>query len=350
MMYSRDGGCYDDGGAVRWWGRSSCSTLNLSADTQSATSAFGSPRNDDSVLLTSSNMSGDPIIIHAEVLANIRQTSVDVQLSTPATEATSAKLDRAGSRLIIAHAGVEEWLLLPMPVAPETQLHPIPAGRSSHSLRLPLDSSCKLEVFCPEEQAIPWTATDLDASVEIKCQACLHPLLHANTIKHWKDMPSDNWAEMMDLWHCHKPIVDDDNGSQPDGNATTKAYGANTAISAQPGTAFADITTLIIDPGDCEGVKVRTIHAMHAHLRRMCGGAIRRWPGRRILFPLLNGTVIDTTSLEKDWPYYYYWHTHSLAAPSTLATMGRRDVDCQAISPIATETSARPNKMTRVRE
>jgi hypothetical protein len=78
----------------------------------------------------------------------------------------------------------------------------------------------------------------------------------------WKDLPSENWAEMMEFWHCHKP---DHKHGEDHGDASGKAdektlaargYGASSVISAQEGVGFVDLTTLLFTESDCQHLTV----------------------------------------------------------------------------------------------
>ncbi|KAF4989583.1 hypothetical protein FGRMN_9045 [Fusarium graminum] len=65
-------------------------------------------------------------------------------------------------------------------------------------------------------------------------------------------LPSENWAEMMEFWHCHKPH---DHEHQDPESLASKGYGANHAISAQQGTGFVDLTSFLFSEPDCRGLK-----------------------------------------------------------------------------------------------
>ncbi|KAF5022241.1 hypothetical protein F66182_5714 [Fusarium sp. NRRL 66182] len=81
---------------------------------------------------------------------------------------------------------------------------------------------------------------------------CGNEFVAQNTINTWKDLPSENWAEMMEFWHCHKPH---DHQHQDSESLATKGYGANHAISAQQGTGFVDLTSFLFQESDCSGLK-----------------------------------------------------------------------------------------------
>lgn len=76
----------------------------------------------------------------------------------------------------------------------------------------------------------------------------------------WRDLPSENWAEMMEFWHCHKPDVPvGEKGGEEGGDNTLKGYGANTRMMAQKGVGKVDLTYFLLDSEDCSGLEVRVL-------------------------------------------------------------------------------------------
>jgi len=91
----------------------------------------------------------------------------------------------------------------------------------------------------------------------------------------WKDLPSADWAEMMDLWHCHKPDKhenghEDENGKgnddhqkrwvekvphSNDENGVVKGCGEVNQVTALPGTVLVDVSSFVVADGDCKRVK-----------------------------------------------------------------------------------------------
>jgi hypothetical protein len=112
----------------------------------------------------------------------------------------------------------------------------------------------KTSSFSLENQALPWNAVDMQAGSAIRCRKCDHAIVKEGVIGTWKDLPSENWAEMMEFWHCHKPH---DHGSTDDEHLTKRGYGASNAISAQPGVGFVDITSFMFAESDCNSLSVR---------------------------------------------------------------------------------------------
>jgi hypothetical protein len=80
----------------------------------------------------------------------------------------------------------------------------------------------------------------------------------------WKDLPSENWAEMMDFWHCNKPDIHEPNESSAReshldgaGSVASKGYGADTKFAARITVGFVDITTFLLTNSDCSNLQVR---------------------------------------------------------------------------------------------
>lgn len=86
------------------------------------------------------------------------------------------------------------------------------------------------------------------------CRGCTAVIVEKGQVGEWRDLPSENWAEMMDFWHCHKPD-DHDHGNahqHKDTNlASIKGYGANTRFTAQVGVGFVDLASFLLAEDDC---------------------------------------------------------------------------------------------------
>ncbi|KAG5926822.1 hypothetical protein E4U42_002928 [Claviceps africana] len=189
--------------------------------------------------------------LYAELLSNIRQISVAATLPSPPTSDTVARITEDGRQLRLEHDGLTSTLHLPAVVA-KTSLRPA-CGASRHlTWRLPLSSVGGVTPpFSPENQAVPWAAFDLENGSAVRCRTCSSVIVPSGTLRVWKDLPSENWAEMMEFWHCHKPH---DHDQQDNGNLANKGYGANNAISAQPGVGLVDITSFMFDERDCHNL------------------------------------------------------------------------------------------------
>lgn len=216
-------------------------------------------------------MSKTKSLIYAELLSNIRQISVIASLDTPCDAATKVELAPQGQRVVLTHAGETISLNLPGHVAASSRLQKPALGSRELSWRLPLaDAPASSALEHLQENEAPWSAKQLGNNPGFACRNCNTTVLKEGVIETWKDLPSENWAEMMEFWHCHKPDVPEheqnheqnheSNGasgqSQADFNAN-RGYGANTKFVARPGTAFIDSTTFLLSENDCSGLSVR---------------------------------------------------------------------------------------------
>ncbi|TLS24414.1 hypothetical protein PpBr36_08809 [Pyricularia pennisetigena] len=231
----------------------------------------------------------DNFSIYAELLPNIRQVSVVASLPSQCDSSTRALLLSDGSRIHVTHR--DDARLLELPAA-------VVQGGGGGSAILPLkpaaDNGCKLTWRFPLGSAhsapaalrgttapggvagssVPWEAVNISAGSTVRCRGCKAVLVPGERIEEWKDLPSANWAEMMEFWHCHKP--DDHDG--PDGHRhdghdrqdqqskggakadeqmlARRGYGANSSIQAQLGVGFVDLMTFLFAEDDCRGVEI----------------------------------------------------------------------------------------------
>ncbi|OTB10542.1 hypothetical protein K445DRAFT_242346 [Daldinia sp. EC12] len=185
-----------------------------------------------------------PVLIYAELLSRIQGVSVGCELYTPSTSDTRAAISSDGWFFTIRHGGVETSIRLPGQVVSAGQLPIQGVGKKQLSCRLPLASSSgRYTLSTAGDQPVPWSATDLLPESPITCRTCRATIVKPGVIKVWKDLPSENWAEMMEFWHCHKPH---DHGHKHDDGHTSKAYGANSSISAQDGVGFVDLSSFLL--------------------------------------------------------------------------------------------------------
>jgi hypothetical protein len=244
------------------------------------------------------------LLIYAELLSNIRQISVIATLDTPCDASTNVELSTDGQKVILHHHGIASSLNLPDQVAPSSRLQKPVIGSKELSWRLPLSSPPSRP---SAENAVsnesPWPAPDLKEDTAFSCRGCGTLVLKNGIIKTWRDLPSENWAEMMDFWHCHKPDVPEVNGNGHDGHThgdlnNSRGYGANTKFMAQSGLGFVDLTTFLVSESDCSGVEVSSFlpvlseqyifpFALRRVSRRRPGRAVaHRWPGHRYKYPI----------------------------------------------------------------
>ncbi|KAI0414465.1 ubiquitin-conjugating enzyme E2-binding protein [Xylaria grammica] len=188
------------------------------------------------------------ILIYAELLPNIRQVSVGCTLPTPVSTATQATVSADGRALTVAHHGSNQTIQLPEAVAPFSQLPIHNSGGTRLSWRLPLATPLTRRALAISEESVPWSATDLEPGSTVACRTCESTIVGAGTLNVWKDLPSENWAEMMEFWHCHKPHNHAHHNNEE--HLTNRGYGASSRIAAQPGVGFVDLTSFLLADSD----------------------------------------------------------------------------------------------------
>jgi len=217
-------------------------------------------------------MPGSDPLIYAELLSNIRQISVILAMGTPCDAATKVELSGDGQQFVLSHGGEITTLTLPGRVASNAQLQKPALGSKESSWRLPLAGlPARPDEEVAQSNEAPWSASALEEDSEFLCRQCGAVIIGKGAIAFWKDMPSENWAEMMDFWACHKPDVPEHEQVHEIGNndttiTTTKGYGANTKFTAIAGTAFVDITTFLLAASDCSNLEPLKNAVSHSKL------------------------------------------------------------------------------------
>ena len=210
-----------------------------------------------------------PAHIYAEFLPNIRSVSVSVALpaplpslpspSLPSLPETTTSVSVSGDGTIIDIRYGRESRALRLPVS----VDPTSLSLSPTAYAVARDISIRLRPSVIAVQSLlntcdanydPWSASALEDCHSLHCLECAATVVEKDTIKAWKDLPSANWAEMMDFWHCHKP-VDHRKTASPAGSEQ-KGYSANSAFSAVSGTCFVNTTSLLLSPQDCRAKEV----------------------------------------------------------------------------------------------
>lgn len=263
--------------------------------------------------------------IYAEFLPNIRQVSIAVSLPSPADPATTlAQISADGSKFQIRHGSSTKEVSLPAPVSAPSVLH-VSQGQQADTTslvwRLPasasaLASSVRLDPM-PD---VPWDAYNLVAQSAVSCRTCHQTLISAGRIREWRNLPSENWAEMMEFWHCHKPH-DHSHGhgecnahenesagtqksaggrKQDDDHLANRGYGANSYATARPGIGFVDITSLVLAEEDCTGLGVSYLYPPTPSYPKHSIRGASSWsykkaarPGMFVV-PIPHGLVTDT--------------------------------------------------------
>ncbi|KAJ6087172.1 hypothetical protein N7467_006086 [Penicillium canescens] len=239
-----------------------------------------------------------PLYLHAEFLPNIRQITLYVSLpGRPEFNGIRPDIQLSESRKAVIVSlpkpfqDVVETIKLPARVSDASRrglnatadpaTTSASGSNSSHDYSFRMQVDPNEEALAPQDELIddfvPWTAVEMSHLTRIRCRECATPFLlspanHEDQNEHsqastvgwvWKDLPSGNWAEMMDFWHCHKP--DPHEGHEKDEkdvalqiedqHAHTKGYGADSQVVAIPGTVLIDVATFLLAESDCTALK-----------------------------------------------------------------------------------------------
>ena len=248
-------------------------------------------------------MNPPSLTLHAELLPNIRQATLYVSLLT------DSKLESVKPAVSLSESRRAVTVSLPAPFDHVSETIKLPArvheasrcvlmhGRQravgtqeaskgdnenrEMSFRMqidPADAAC----LVPGEEVtgdyVPWMAGDMGPLTRLRCRGCENMVLDSkcsgssasasadgdngtvSTGRVWKNLPSGNWAEMMDFWHCHKPDSHDhdhgdSNVSIEERNSQVKGYGAANQVVAARGTVLVDVPTFLVAESDCRGLK-----------------------------------------------------------------------------------------------
>jgi hypothetical protein len=216
------------------------------------------------------------IHLYAEHLVHIRAITIHASLPTCTDEDTKATLSADGATLTLAHHG--ECASIKLPVATTTTttlaLPSAPARNISFRIQLQHDYNRDQEQPNPRppldhtEQncnTIPWSAPSLNPDVQIACRYCDTPVLPRANVRVWKDLPSENWAEMMDFWHCHRPHVP----PNEDHSTSNKGYSAGSTLALQSGVGMVDPVDFVLAVEDCANLEVGYISPLFLFLLRV---------------------------------------------------------------------------------
>ncbi|CAK7232294.1 E3 ubiquitin-protein ligase E3D [Sporothrix curviconia] len=294
-----------------------------------------------------------PVQLYAELLANIRQVSVSASFDGPldATRVTAAVLSDGETLRIQKDGQTLATMTLPGRVAvagggskPLPMRGPALAA-GSMTWRLPVAAVGGTR--SDDDSLAPWSAPDLPAKTRVACRACDTEIVAGNTIREWKDLPSDNWAEMMEFWHCHKPDTKDkktpkgdkndgktDEANKDEARLADRGYGANSIILAENGVGFVDLTTLSFSEDDCQSLLFSTSTADKALTNRntLLESAPFDIRGLHIYCPSCRAQVGYLTLRRQQSIHLFKWQVSVAGADSTAPTI----TDCVAATLVAT--------------
>lgn len=195
------------------------------------------------------------IHLYAELLNNIRAVTLVASLETEQNEETRIELSQDGQIIHVTHEGETASLSLPARMigggTAAITLPPIPSRDITLRLQLEEKEPGLLMLHGNSENVLPWSATTV--SDNIACNHCGTRLLKSSSIKEWKDLPREDWAEMMEFWHCHKPheqeLPESHTGRQ-------KGYAAHERLCARPGIGLVGPTHFVLSAEDSMNIAV----------------------------------------------------------------------------------------------
>lgn len=194
------------------------------------------------------------IYLYAEILTHIRQLSLHASLQTAKTEGTKVDVSTDKKVITVEHDGETQKLYLPTGISGTAQvIFPI-VKETEVSARIQIDDEHEWKCNINNEIEAPWMAADLTKDNIIQCRQCKATVLPHGAISQWKDLPSENWAELMDFWFCHKPHDESSNGVED--AAQSKGFAAKSKLGVTRGTGMTDLTSIVLHHGDSQNTKV----------------------------------------------------------------------------------------------
>lgn len=193
------------------------------------------------------------INLYAELLLNIRQVTVFAMLPSSCNGKTRVWLCHDQRTLRLRHDNEEASIELPCPVANSVELKIPPATTRELSFRLVVSDTARLPPQAKEaiDCNDPWPALELESGTRVACGSCGSILV--SNVHAWKHLPNPGWADMMDIWHCHKPnTMNGDNEYA----GSDKGYAAANALGPTAGIGLVDAGKLYVAAIDCTSLEV----------------------------------------------------------------------------------------------
>ncbi|KAK6540987.1 hypothetical protein TWF694_008368 [Orbilia ellipsospora] len=186
------------------------------------------------------------LLYFCELLSNIKQVSVSIDLQHDQQLPASVSLHPSRRVLTIAFGTDIAHIVLPVPIACQTKTLP---PSTTYRLRACQSflSSTSFESLA-SSPPVPWDASNLTDDVSIYCTTCTTRIVPRGKVQTWKNLPSEHWADLMDLWHCHKPH--DEHKTNPDGGK----YAGVGRILAEPSLGLVDQMYVLLARNDCENI------------------------------------------------------------------------------------------------
>ena len=209
----------------------------------------------------SARMSSE-VNLYAEFLLNIRQVTIYATLEDERKTDYDVLISSDKRSLTVTYDGVSATITFPSGISGTATVEFPVKKRKVISLRLEIteDDKPSHTVGMEVDNDSPWPASSLSAETRIACRTCRSVIVEAHE-RQWKDLPREHWAELMDLWHCHKPPAPLRTGSGPSG----KGYAAGNRPRLRPGLAFVETSHLLLPTPETIGLKVSTVSSIRSH-------------------------------------------------------------------------------------
>lgn len=207
------------------------------------------------------------IYLYAEILIHIRQLTLHASLQTEKEEGTKLDVSIDKKVISVTHDGETQRLYLPTQISGDAQVTFPLQKKTEISARVQIEDEHEWKLMVNNEIEAPWMAADLSTNASIQCRHCEAGIVSAGAIKHWKDLPSENWADLMDFWFCHKPHDEGQNDAQE--AATAKGFSSRSRLAITAGTGMTDLISIVLHVDDCSNIKVGFFfHETHSPSRQ----------------------------------------------------------------------------------
>jgi hypothetical protein len=194
------------------------------------------------------------IHLYAELLSNIRAVTLVASLETVHNEETRIEISQDGETIAVTHEGQTANLSLPTQISGggtvAATLPPTPTKDVTLRLQLEEKEPGLLKLYGGSENVVPWGAEEMKGKT-IVCAKCDAEIVRTGEVRGWKDLPREDWAEMMDFWHCHKPHEHDAND-----HGHGKGYPAHERLRAQRDAGLVGLTYFLLSPANLKDTTV----------------------------------------------------------------------------------------------
>ncbi|KAH0842138.1 hypothetical protein FOPE_07402 [Fonsecaea pedrosoi] len=195
------------------------------------------------------------IVLYAEALTHIGQLTLHASLQTEKNEHTKILLSSDKKVITALHDGESSSIYLPTQISGTAHVTFPIDKRTEISTRLQIDDVGQLKSASDGLSDIeaPWSAVSLHRHSSISCNQCEATILMSDKVVTWKDLPSENWAELMDFWFCHKPH---NKPSTHDQTAHSANIAAKGRVTPSPGVGLVDTVSFFLCGEDCVNIEV----------------------------------------------------------------------------------------------